>query len=117
MSIHKILAYLRPGEGYALTLPVAEITNASTYRKAIDWRFDGTLPPTYAEIVAAWPAVEARMRAEQAAKDLAASDAAMARVSEAAISVLIAKGVLAISDLDKADQDVLTNRASLRAKT
>lgn len=51
---------------------------------------------------------------EQAKADLAASDREMARTAEDLISVLIAKGLMAIDDLPKPVIAKLENRAALR---
>lgn len=54
--------------------------------------------------------------AEQAAIDLAASDIAIARTTEDLIDVLVAKGVIALTDLPKSSQDRLAKRQADRGK-
>jgi hypothetical protein len=77
------------------------------------WR-GSTACPSEAELIAADPA--AAIAADQAKRDLAATDADMARVGEDLLSALVSKGVIAETDLPQAARDKIAERRTLRSK-
>ena len=82
---------------------------------AATWR--GSVPcPTEAEMETAWVDVQADIAREEAARELSATDVAMARVVEDLLDVLDAKGVITAKDLPQAAQDKIETRKTLRSK-
>lgn len=82
---------------------------------AIRWE-DARPKPPWSEIETAWPAVQAKLAAQEVIEALARTDAGLARVIEDLLVALEAKGVLSESELPAGAQAKLSARRALRAQ-
>lgn len=112
MDVLLALAHLRPAPKFGGSLTA----NTREAYEAIRWE-DERPKPSWSDLEAAWPEVQAQLEDEETKRALAESDPRdMPRAVEDLYDILSNRGVIAETDIPQAVRDKIAYRKALRAK-